>query len=132
MKKKFVLKFKDFEESQYYKDFKSVERSVMSFDEFSKSLLNKQQQTFIFMTFDLSGTKRYDLIKKFLKQNKFQTQLPDGSPLTRNTYLLLLTGNQSNVVSTLMTSIVAFIQSQYHGKRFRVFVCETNDCLLYP
>jgi hypothetical protein len=132
MKNKFVLKFEDFIKSPYYKEFESVRESIMSFDEFSKSQSSGKSPCIIVMTFDLSGTKRYYPIKKFLKQNKFQTQLPDGRCLTRNTYLLLVTGINNQIVSALKNSIVTFIKSQYKGKRFRVFICETNNYLLHP
>lgn len=131
MKKKFVLKFDDFVKSEYYNEFKSLEDSIMSYDEFTKSQSSRQYHNIIVMTFDLSGTKRYYPLKKFLRQSKFQTQLQNGKCLTRNTYILLVRGNKNTIISTLMSSIVAFIKSQYQGKRFRVFICETNNYLLH-
>ena len=128
MSSKFILSLEEFTNSKFYSEFKNEENKIMSFQEFTKSVSENQTIDYVVLTFDLSGTKKYGPIKKFLTINKFLTQLPNGQLLPRNTYVLI---GSNLILNNITNSIVNFIKTKYIGKKFRVLSCITNSIINY-
>ena len=128
MKKRFILSFDEFVNSEYYKEYEKEKSHIMSFDEFVNSINAGQTVQFIAMTYDLSKAKSRDYrqLSRFLSQLGFLKQI-NGRPMPKNTFIL--PGKTQNLTG-LMNSIVNFINTT--GKRHKVFGCITSTYDLRP